>query len=93
MLTNNNRHRRTHEAQQDGQPHSGSYSEEDLENDENDFGSAGELSSPDEAMHPASMGMSSMSVPAPSSLVGMQHHYNQPPPSQMVRPQMLQQHM
>ena len=86
------RHRRTHEAQQDGQPHSGSYSEEDLENDENDFGSAGELSSPDEPMHPASMGMS-MNVPAPSTLVGMQHHYNQPPPSQMVQPQMLQQQM
>jgi hypothetical protein len=86
------RHRRTHEAQQDGQPLSASYSEEDLENDENDFGSAGELSSPEEPMHPASMGMS-MSVPAPSQLVGMQHHYNQQPPSQMVHPQMLQQHM
>jgi hypothetical protein len=88
------RHRRTHEAPQDGQPHSsGSYSEEELENDENDFGSTGELSSPEEPMHPASMGISAMNVPAPSTLVGISHHYNQPPPSQMVHPQMLQQQM
>lgn len=87
------RHRRTHEAQQDGQPLSGSYSEEELENEENEFGSAGELSSPEEPIHPASIGISAMNVPAPSSLVGIHHHYNQPPPSQMVQPQMLQQQM
>jgi hypothetical protein len=44
-------------------------------------------------MHPASMGNSAMNVPAPSTLVGISHHYNQPPPSQMVHPQMLQQQM
>ncbi|KAK5275042.1 hypothetical protein LTR40_013762, partial [Exophiala xenobiotica] len=47
-------HRRTHESQQDG--HSAPViSEEDLENEEAEFGSMDELSSPDEATRPTSV--------------------------------------
>lgn len=83
------RHRRTHESQQDGQPVQVT-SEEELENEENDFGSMDELSSPDEVTRPSSVsGMMAMSMPPPSTLVmhAMSHSMA---PSQLVQPSMLQ---
>ncbi|KAJ5574015.1 uncharacterized protein N7459_008442 [Penicillium hispanicum] len=81
-------HRRIHEAQQDGQP--ALANEEDLENEGNDFDSAGEESSPPEHAHnmvsmPAMTSMAtSMSIPpAVPTMV----------PPQMITPQLLQQQM
>ncbi|KAJ9629222.1 hypothetical protein H2204_008862 [Knufia peltigerae] len=87
-------HRRTHESQQDGQPVP-TTSEEELENEENEFGSMDELSSPDEVTRPTSVsGMMAMSMPPPSTLVmqSMPQSMSQPmmAPSQLVQPSMLQ---
>ena len=82
------RHRRTHETQQDGQPLA--VSEEDMENEENDFASMDELSSPDEVTRPSSVaGMMAMSMPPPSTLV-MHPMTSRPMMSQLVQPSMLQ---
>ncbi|ETI22980.1 hypothetical protein G647_04776 [Cladophialophora carrionii CBS 160.54] len=85
-------HRRTHESQPDGQP-APVNSEEEMENEENDFGSMDELSSPDEVTRPSSVqGMLAMSMPPPSTLV-MQHPMTSQPmmaPSHLVQPSMLQ---
>lgn len=84
------RHRRTHESQHDGQPAAGT-SEEELENDENDFGSMDELSSPDEVTRPTSVGgMMAMTMPPPSTLVMQPMSQPMMAPSQLVQPSMLQ---
>ncbi|EXJ79770.1 transcription factor steA [Capronia epimyces CBS 606.96] len=83
-------HRRTHESQQDGQP-APMTSEEELENEENDFGSMEELSSPDEVTRPMSVsGMVAMSMPPPSTLVMQSMSHPMMAPSQLVQPSMLQ---
>ncbi|EXJ80418.1 transcription factor STE12 [Capronia coronata CBS 617.96] len=83
-------HRRTHESQQDGQP-AHMNSEEELDNDENDFGSMEELSSPDEVTRPTSVsGMVAMSMPPPSTLVMQTMSHSMMAPSQLVQPSMLQ---
>ncbi|KAG9774868.1 STE-domain-containing protein, partial [Aureobasidium melanogenum] len=85
-------HRRTHESQQDGQT-APVTSEEELENDEADFASMEELSSPDEANRPTSVpGMlaMSMSMPPPSTLVMQSMSQSMMAPSQLVQPSMLQ---
>ncbi|KAK5198983.1 hypothetical protein LTR92_001454 [Exophiala xenobiotica] len=83
-------HRRTHESQQDG--HSAPViSEEDLENEEAEFGSMDELSSPDEATRPTSVsGMMAMSMPPPSTLLMQPMSHPMMAPSQLVQPSMLQ---
>ncbi|KAI9866221.1 MAG: hypothetical protein M1823_009176, partial [Watsoniomyces obsoletus] len=85
-------HRRTHETQgADGHPTS-SNSEEELENDENEFGDVDDdLSSPEEP--PSADGFSrplNTSMPPPSS--GFMQPMPQPmmAPSQLVQPQLLQ---
>jgi hypothetical protein len=104
------RHRRTHETQPDGQPMSapptgGSFSEEDLENEENEFGSLvmDETSSPEEMNHQhhqhrplTTTTMVSMQpllahVPAPSSLIMPSHMQagQMLAPSQLIQPSML----
>jgi transcription factor STE12 len=84
------RHRRTHETQHDGQPGPNS-SEEDLEAEENDFGSLDELSSPEESMRPdVFQPVMSTSMPPPSSLVMPSMPQPSMAPSQLVQPQMLQ---
>jgi hypothetical protein len=69
-------------------------SEEELENEDNDFGSMDELSSPDEVTRPTSVqGMMAMSMPPPSTLVMQQHSMTSQPmmaPSHLVQPSMLQ---
>ncbi|KIX10541.1 uncharacterized protein Z518_01624 [Rhinocladiella mackenziei CBS 650.93] len=83
-------HRRTHESQQDGQP-APVTSEEELENEENEFGSIDELSSPDEATRPTSgSGMMAISMPPPSTLVMQPMSQPMMAPSQLVQPSMLQ---
>jgi len=85
-------HRRTHEAQQDGQS-APVTSEEELENEENEFGSMDELSSPDEASRPtnvSSMMAMSMAMPPPSTLVMQPMSQPMMAPSQLVQPSMLQ---
>ncbi|KAI4131136.1 MAG: hypothetical protein LQ347_003102 [Umbilicaria vellea] len=81
------RHRRTHEPRADGEL--GSYSDEDLENEENDFGALDEDSPPADhsylsgAMPTASslalsMGMPGTGMAAPSQLISAQHLLQQP---------------
>lgn len=84
------RHRRIHEAQQDGQqPLSGH--EEDLENEENGFGSAEEGSSPSESVSGAMVnvpGMTTMpsAMTLPSAMPTMVAPH-------MIAPQLLQQQL
>lgn len=86
------RHRRIHEAQQDGQ--APIVNDDDLENDGNDFESAGEDSSP--PAHHASHTMVQMptmttmatTMSMPSAMSNMVHA-----PHQMIAPQLLQQQM
>ena len=88
MLT---RHRRTHETQQDGQPPT-SFSDEDLENEENDFGSLDDGSPPDES-HYLSTSFPNMAnvTSMPVSSMGMQSTMpTMVHPSQVIQPQMLQ---
>jgi hypothetical protein len=69
-----------------------SNSEEDLDAEE--FGSMDELSSPEDAVRPHGMEPAmTTSMPPPSTLV--MHPMPQPTmaPSQLIQPQMLQQHM
>lgn len=83
------RHRRTHETQSDGSSHFNS--EEDLENEENEFGSMDdELTSPEEMTSHKFNVSASMSMPPPStsSMPLPQPMLN---PSQLIQPQMLQQ--
>jgi hypothetical protein len=69
-------------------------SEEELDNDDNEFGSMDELSSPDEATRPTSVsGMMAMSMPPPSTLVMQSMSHPMMAPSQLVQPSMLQHHM
>lgn len=82
-------HRRTHESQHDGQP-APVTSEEELENDENDFGSMDELSSPDEVTRPTSVSVMAMAMPPPSTLVMQPMSQSMMAPSQLVQPSMLQ---
>lgn len=85
-------HRRIHEAQQDGQ--APIVNDDDLENDGNDFESAGEDSSP--PAHHASHTMVQMptmttmatTMSMPSAMSNMVHA-----PHQMIAPQLLQQQM
>ena len=79
MVINVSRHRRTHEIQADGQP--AALSEEDYENEENDFGSMDDLSSPEEPSRSSTLPMTSM--PPPSSLI------MQPMPQPMLAPSQL----
>lgn len=82
------RHRRIHEAQQDGQ--SVVQTEEDLEHDEHEFGSPREELSPAEPAHTMinMPNMTSMAAPMsmPSALTGMVTPH-------MIAPQLLQQQM
>lgn len=82
------RHRRIHEAQQDGQ--SIVPLDDDLENDENDYDSSREDMSPPEPAH-AMINMTNMTtmptpMSMPSSMSGMVAPH-------MIAPQLLQQHM
>lgn len=81
------RHRRTHEPRADGEL--GSYSDDDLENEENEFGALDEDSPPPDhsylsgAMPTASslamsMGMPGTGMAAPSQLISAQHLLQQP---------------
>ena len=66
-------------------------SEEDLENEDNDFGSMDELSSPDEVTRPTSVqGMLAISMPPPSTLVQPMTSQPMMAPSHLVQPSMLQ---
>lgn len=89
LLTVSPRHRRTHETNQDGQPLA---TEEDLENEENEFGSLDDdLSSPEESHRPEGIIPAlSTSMPPPSSLVMQPIPQPMVAPSQLVQPQMLQ---
>lgn len=82
------RHRRIHEAHQDG--HTVVPTDEDLENDENEFGSPREELSPVEPAHTmiTMPNMTSMAAPMtmPSALTGMATPH-------MIAPQLLQQQM
>jgi transcription factor STE12 len=86
------RHRRIHEAQQDGQAPIAN--DDDLENDGNEFESAGEDSSPPAHHVPHTMvqmpPMTSMatSMSMPSAMANMV-----PASHQMIAPQLLQQQM
>jgi hypothetical protein len=88
------RHRRTHEAQADGQP-APSFSDEDLEAEENEFGSI-DGSSPENPYLPQNLDMPSLGHPAgPNGLnlhmqSGMQ---NIDFSHGMIQPQLLQQQM
>jgi transcription factor STE12 len=92
------RHRRTHETSQDGQPQT-SFSDEDLNGDEHGLASLEDDSSPDEQFFPSTMvnmaSVTSMttSMPAPSSLIMQSDMPSMPHSSQMMQPQMLQQHL
>lgn len=82
-----NRHRRIHEAQQDGQQPLSTH-EEDLENEENDFGSADEDFSPQDPSLPTSMvNMTSMAT-MPAMTMPPMHTMVAP---NMIAPQLLQQ--
>lgn len=99
-----NRHRRIHETQADGQPHhETNLTDEDLENEENEFGSIEEGSPSEEQNYmPTSVvnmaSITSMPASMPSS---MSVHQTMPTTMvnpqmvtpQMIAPQMLQQHM
>jgi hypothetical protein len=91
------RHRRTHETSQDGQPQS-SFSDEDLEGEENGLASLDD-SSPDEQFFPSTMvnmaSVTSMttSMPAPSTMIMQTDMPSMSHSNQMMQPQMLQQHM
>lgn len=87
------RHRRTHEAQADGQP-APSFSDEDLEAEENEFGSL-DGSSPENPYLPPMLDMSSLNNTNSSGLnlhmqSGMQHMDFS---HGMIQPQLLQQQM
>ena len=88
MLTQHDRHRRIHEAQQDGQPPL-PVPEEDLENEDNDFNSNDEGSSPSD--------MVPSTVINPPSMVSMPPAMTMPPTMHpmvaphMIAPQLLQQ--
>jgi hypothetical protein len=88
------RHRRTHEAPADGQPVP-SLSDEDLEAEENEFGSV-DGSSPENPYLPPVLDMPSLNNPTPSSGLnlhmqsGMQHMDFS---HGMIQPQLLQQQM
>lgn len=87
-----NRHRRTHETNQDGQPLGPTSEEDDLENEENEFGSMeDDLSSPEEMKgHDGMMPAMTTSMPPPSSLIMQPILQPMMAPSQLVQPQMLQ---
>lgn len=92
MLTLFHRHRRIHEAHQDGQQLSGT-NEEDFENEdneENEFGFADENSSP---AHPAPGAMVNPNSVASTPPVNMSSAMPTMMPPQMVAPQLLQQHI
>lgn len=66
-------------------------SEEELENEDNDFGSMDELSSPDEMHRPdVTSAMVTMSMPPPSTLVMQPVSQPMMAPSQLIQPSMLQ---
>lgn len=66
-------------------------SEEELETEENEFGSMDELSSPDEVTRPTSVsGMMAMSMPPPSTLVMQSMSQPMMAPTQLVQPSLLQ---
>jgi hypothetical protein len=88
------RHRRTHEAQADGQP-GPSFSEDDLEAEENEFGSI-DGSSPENPYLPPVMDMPSLNNTTGSS--GLNLHMQSGMQSMdfshgMIQPQLLQQQM
>ena len=85
-----NRHRRTHEAQADGQPFGG-YSDEDFEAEENEFGSLEEDSSPSEHGYMTQSMTNITSMPLSNSNLGM----GSMAPPQMIHPSqmMLQQRL
>lgn len=90
MTDHTRRHRRIHEAQQDGQQPVSS-NEDDLENEENDFGSADEDLSPEDTSIPTSMiNMTSMTSMPPSMSMPPMHTMVAP---NMIAPQLLQQHI
>lgn len=87
-------HRRTHETQPDGSQPQLSLSDEDLEAEENEFGLLEEDSPPEDGEYTLShSGMLNMSqvTSMPGSNSGVYHHPHQQ--SQMIQPQLLQQHM
>jgi hypothetical protein len=92
------RHRRTHETSQDGQPQS-SFSDEDLNGEEHGLASLDDESSPDDQFFPSTMvnmaSVTSMttSMPAPSTMIMQTDMPSMSHQSQMMQPQMLQQHM
>jgi transcription factor STE12 len=80
------RHRRIHEAQQDGQPVVAT--EEDLDNEGNDFDSAGEEASPPAPAH------TKVSMPAMTTMgtsMGIPSAVPTMMAPQMIAPQLLQQ--
>ncbi|RMZ86158.1 hypothetical protein DV737_g221, partial [Chaetothyriales sp. CBS 132003] len=84
-------HRRTHETQPGGSLAGLPNSDEDLEVEENEFGSLDELSSPEEVSRPESFApLVTGSMPPPSSLV--MHNMPQPAVASggLVQPQLLQ---
>lgn len=87
------RHRRTHEAQVDGQV-APSFSDEDLEAEENEFGSL-DGSSPDNPYLPPMLDLPSLNNPAgPSGLnLHMQSGMSMDFSHGMIQPQLLQQQM
>lgn len=83
------RHRRIHEARPEGEEY-GSFSEDELENEENEYGSLEEVSPPAEqnfmqstmasvtSIPVSSMGLGGTMMAAPSQLISAQHMLQQP---------------
>ena len=99
VLTPYFRHRRTHEARPDGE--GGSYSEEDLEEaEENDFGTLEDEMSPPPSdrgymtngmSNSAMTNMKAASMRMPATGMGVSH--GMAPPTMMTNPHLLQQQM
>ena len=86
------RHRRTHEAQADGQP-APSFSDEDLEAEENEFGSI-DGSSPENPYLPPMLDMPSLNNHAGSNGLNLHMQSGMQPMDfshAMIQPQLLQQ--
>lgn len=88
------RHRRIHEAQQDGQPPLSTH-EEELENEENEFGSPDEDLSPHDTSIPTSMMNMTTMTSMPTTMattMSMPPMHTMVAPN-MIAPQLLQQHI
>ncbi|RMZ83729.1 hypothetical protein DV738_g950, partial [Chaetothyriales sp. CBS 135597] len=84
-------HRRTHETQPGGSQSGMPHSDEDLEVEENEFGSLDELSSPEEVSRPESFApLVAGSMPPPSTLVMQSMPQPAVAPGGLVQPQLLQ---